>query len=147
MKDKKDEKEPIKVTDRRAFTLDGERRSETPEPPEREPIRIETPAETVQGEGFQLKQGAAAQGQRPPEVEFSSFILSLASTAFIQLGELEDPATGRLELNLEGAHQMIEILDMLHARTKGNLDAQEEEFFSGILYELKLKYTQKVKRP
>ena len=143
MTDKKDEKEPLKVTDRRAFTLDGERRSKAPEPPEKEPIHIGT----VQGEGFQLKQGAAAPSDpRRPEVEFSSFILSLASTAFIQLGELEDPATGKMELNPEGAHQMIEILDMLHARTKGNLDPQEEEFFSGILYELKLKYSQKVTR-
>src|SRR5262245_12447474 len=53
MSEKKGEKEPIKVTDRRAFTLDGERRSEAPETPEREPSHTDT----VQGEGFQIKQG------------------------------------------------------------------------------------------
>jgi hypothetical protein len=80
-------------------------------------------------------------------VEFSSFILSLASTAFIQLGELEDPVTHRIEQNLEGARQMIEILDMLRAKTQGNLDAQELEFLTGVLYELKLKFARKASKP
>ena len=141
MTDEKDKKEPIKITDRRSFTSEGERRRTEEAPPE--PERVET----VQGEGFELRQGP--QQPRPPgqpKVEFSSFILSLASTAFIQLGELEDPATHKVEMNLEGASQMIEILDMLHDRTRGNLDPQEEEFLSGILYELKLKYAQKASR-
>jgi hypothetical protein len=136
-------KDPIKVTDRRAFTLDGERRrpeaEAEPEPPS---------SQVLKGEGFELRPSQPqAPGAPPVAVEFSSFILSLASTAFIQLGELEDPVTHRIEQNLEGARQMIEILDMLRAKTQGNLDAQELEFLTGVLYELKLKFARKASKP
>lgn len=142
MPEKDDKKEPLKVTDRRAFTLDGERR--VPEQggtmPQPEPPR----EETVKGEGFEVRRPPQRpSGQPLPGVEFSSFILSLASTAFIQLGELEDPGTHTIRVDLEGARQMIEVLDMLHNKTRGNLDAQEDEFLTGVLYELKLKFAQK----
>ena len=130
MPDNEEKKAPLKVNDRRSFTPDGQRRSSEPEAPAQDSARTGT----VQGEGFELRQGPKQSSDKAqPQVEFSSFILSLASTAFIQLGELEDPATHKLEVNLEGARQMIEILDMLHNRTQGNLDAQEEEFLSGVL--------------
>lgn len=133
-----EKKEPLKVTDRRAFTIDGERRKPDAETSREEPLR---------GEGFEVRQAPPERTPREPaaNVEFNSFILSLASTAFIQMGELADPVTSRVEVNLEGAQQMIDILDMLHHKTRGNLEAQEEEFFSGILYELKMKFTQKAR--
>ena len=144
----KDEKEgkrdPIKVTDRRAFTLDGERRKPEAEVAETEP----SSAQILRGEGFEVRPPQPpAPGTTPLAVEFSSFVLSLASTAFIQLGELEDPVTRKIEQNLEGARQMIEKLDMLRAKTQGNLDAQETEFLTGVLYELKLKFARKATQP
>src|SRR5262245_61837377 len=110
MPDKEDKKETIKVTDRRAFTPEGERRTAQPETP----AEPETPRErsTVKGEGFEVLHGpdgpGPVGGSGPmPAVEFSSFILSLASTAFIHLGEVEDPVTRKTEINLDGARQMI----------------------------------------
>src|SRR5512143_3719054 len=115
MPDEKAKKEPIKVTDRRAFTMDGERRSAEPESQApAPPADLPPPAAPVKGEGFELRHGAQQTPERPlPSVEFSSFIVSLASTAFIQLGELEDPVSGKIEMHLEGARQMIDILTML----------------------------------
>src|SRR5262249_27672310 len=111
MTEKDDKKEPIKVTDRRAFTMDGVRR--VPEPDEATTQPEPPREERVRGEGFEARPGPERKpGQPPAEVEFSSFILSLASTAFIQLGELEDPVTHRTRVDLEGARQMIDVLDM-----------------------------------
>ena len=142
MPDEKRKKQPLKVTDRRSFTVEGEPRSVEAEP---EPPQTETePTDPVRGEGFQMHREPKEPPGRPlPAVDFNSFLLSLSSTAFIHLGELEDPTSGERAVNLEGARQMIDIIDMLREKTKGNLEKQEEQFLTGILYELKMKYAQK----
>ena len=77
------------------------------------------------------------------ELSFTAFIVSLASTAAIHLGDLADPQTGqRLEPNLEGAAQMIEILTLLEEKTRGNLTAEERQVLEQILYELRLRFVE-----
>ena|SRR5436190_390583 len=76
-----------------------------------------------------------------PELSFVAFIVSIASTAAIHLGDLADPATGqRMEPNLEGAKQMIDILTLLEEKTRGNLTAEERQVLEQVLYELRLHY-------
>jgi len=78
-----------------------------------------------------------------PELSFVAFIVSIASTAAIHLGDLADPATGqRLEPNLEGAKQMIDILTLLEEKTRGNLTAEERQVLEQVLYELRLHYVE-----
>ncbi len=128
-------KEPIKVTDRRSFTADGERR----------PSADTEEKSTVSGEGFELRrepEPPPQQGGAPQPVDFVSFVLSLTSTAFIHLGEVEDPVEGSRRVDLEAARQMIDIIDMLRLKTKGNLEPQEEKVIERILFELKLKFSQ-----
>ena len=77
------------------------------------------------------------------ELSFTAFVVSLASTAAIHLGDLADPQTGqRLEPNLEGAGQMIEILTLLEEKTRGNLTAEERQVLEQILYELRLRFVE-----
>ena len=77
------------------------------------------------------------------ELSFTAFIVSLASTAAIHLGDLADPQTGqKLEPNLEGAVQMIEILTLLEEKTRGNLTAEERQVLEQILYELRLRFVE-----
>lgn len=77
------------------------------------------------------------------ELSFAAFVVSLATTAAIHLGDLADPATGeRLEPNLEGASQMIAILTLLEAKTRGNLTAEERQVLEQVLYELRLRFVQ-----
>jgi len=77
------------------------------------------------------------------ELSFIAFVLSLASTAAIHLGDLADPATGKkADANLEGASQMIEILALLEAKTRGNLTAEEREILNQVLYELRLRFVE-----
>ncbi len=78
-----------------------------------------------------------------PELSFTAFVLSLASTAAIHLGDLADPATGqRDEPNLQGASQMIEILGLLDQKTRGNLTAEERQVLEQVLYELRMRFVE-----
>jgi hypothetical protein len=78
-----------------------------------------------------------------PELSFIAFVLSLASTAAIHLGDLADPATGqKSDVNLEGASQMIEILSLLEQKTRGNLTAEERQVLEQVLYELRLRFVE-----
>jgi hypothetical protein len=75
------------------------------------------------------------------ELSFAAFVVSLATTAAIHLGDMADPATGeRLELNLEGAAQMIAILTLLEEKTRGNLTAEERQMIEQVLYELRIRF-------
>ena len=78
-----------------------------------------------------------------PELSFTAFVLSLASTAAIHLGDLPDPMSGQpAALNLDGAAQMIEILSLLEQKTRGNLTAEERQMLDQVLYELRLRFVQ-----
>jgi len=78
-----------------------------------------------------------------PQVTFSTFILSLASTALVQLGEVPNPETGQIEQNLALGKHTIDVLDMLRSKTRSCLDNEEQRLLDGILYELRMKYVLK----
>lgn len=76
-------------------------------------------------------------------LSFTSFVISLASSAAIHFGDLPDPNTGQIvPVNLEGASQMIEILRLLDEKTKGNLSAEERSVLEQVLYELRVRYVE-----
>lgn len=81
----------------------------------------------------------------PPasELTFSGFVLSLATTAAVHFGDIRDPQTGEKgEPDLDGAARIIELLTMLHEKTRGNLAAEEERLLDDLLYELRLRFVQ-----
>ena len=79
----------------------------------------------------------------PEQLSFTAFVISLASTAAIHLGDLVDPMTKeKTSPNLEGAAQMIEILELLEEKTKGNLSAEERQVLEQVLYELRLRFVE-----
>ena len=78
-----------------------------------------------------------------PQLSFTAFVLSLASTAAIHFGDLADPVSGeRSAPNLEGATQMIEILSLLQHKTRGNLTAEERQMLEQLLYELRMRFVE-----
>ncbi|MBZ2172123.1 DUF1844 domain-containing protein [Nitratidesulfovibrio sp. SRB-5] len=84
--------------------------------------------------------GAPHGAAQMPQVTFSTFILSLASSALVQLGEVPDPDTGRTSENLLMAKHTIDVLTMLQEKTRGCADADEARLLEGVLYELRMKY-------
>jgi hypothetical protein len=75
-----------------------------------------------------------------PEVTFASFILSLNTAALYHMGELPHPETGQRVVDRELAKHSIDTLTLLAGKTKGNLDADENELLTRILYELKIRF-------
>ena len=65
------------------------------------------------------------------------------TTAAVHFGDIAPPGSEkRLEPNLPGAAQMIEILGMLQQKTKGNLTPEEQQFLEQVLYELRMRYVE-----
>ncbi|MDA0692227.1 MAG: DUF1844 domain-containing protein [Nitrospinae bacterium] len=127
--------------------------------------------EELKGEGFVIKdkrssqiseEDAATQEQEaakkpasqketvhehaPFQLDFSTFILSLTSSAFYHLGDMPDPTTGQTETNLPAVQQTIDMLMMLKEKTKGNLTADEAKLLEQLIYELQMKYVAKTKK-
>jgi hypothetical protein len=78
-----------------------------------------------------------------PKPTFSTFILSLASSALVQLGEVPDPTSGQLAEDQAMAKHSIDILAMLRDKIDNGLDVEEKRLLEGLLYELRMKYVQK----
>lgn len=79
---------------------------------------------------------------RAGEIAFSSFILSLGTSALIYLGLAEDPATGKKDVNLPMARNVIDILAMLKVKTSGNLEDDEARLLDNLLFDLRLKFVE-----
>lgn len=83
--------------------------------------------------------------ERPPmpKPTFSTFVLSLASSALVQLGEVPDPASGQTAEDLGLAKHSIDILAMLQDKIQNGLDKEEERLLNGLLYELRMIFVMK----
>jgi hypothetical protein len=75
-------------------------------------------------------------------LNFSTFILSLTTSALVCLGELPDPISKEKTLNLPLAQQTISIIEILNEKTAGNLTEDEENLIGTVLYDLRMKYIQ-----
>jgi hypothetical protein len=81
-----------------------------------------------------------------PQIDFGMFIMSLASSVLVHLGEIEHPETSERHGNLPLAKQTIDILGMLREKTRGNLTEEETQLLDHLLYDLRLKYVDASKR-
>ena len=86
------------------------------------------------------KEGSQDEKQAMPKPDFSFFLTSLAMQAWIGLGAIQNPATQKTEKNIDQAKFIIDTLEMLEGKTKGNLSKEEMEFLEHVLYELRLAY-------
>ncbi|HON96009.1 MAG TPA: DUF1844 domain-containing protein [Deltaproteobacteria bacterium] len=81
----------------------------------------------------------------PLSIDFTTLIMSFASAAMISMGRVEDPATGAVQKNLAVAQQNIDIITLLHEKTRGNLTAEEERLMDQVLYELRMVFVEAMK--
>ena len=79
-----------------------------------------------------------------PEITFTSLVFSLSTSALIQLGEIQDPASKQSGKNLPLAKQTIDLIGMLKEKTKGNLTSDEEKLLDNLLYDLKMRYVKAI---
>jgi hypothetical protein len=121
-RDERDER-GFRVDDRRLFEADGT-------------VREGAAAEAAPGSGATP---ASAEENRLPEIDFSTFILSITTSAMVHLGEAPHP-DGATRKDLTLAKQTIDLLGMLKEKTAGNLTEEESKLLEEVLYDLRLRY-------
>jgi hypothetical protein len=160
MQTPKDQKpKELKVTDKRIFTPEGDIREEFRgeiKPSEPQPGRPaeEKPAEAPAQERREKNAGPPPGGERRksmaeraenPGTPFADFAQQLIAQAYMFLGMLRSPHAPKPVVDVAAAREMIEILTMLKEKTAGNLTAEEDDFLSTHLGELKLAFVQRTK--
>ena len=143
MPDQKPE-ESFRVIDRRPFTNEGELRQEIVEEQERE-ARREAKKEAAAAP--QPAPAGAGEGKTPPAADtpkrspaFENLIRMLGSNAAMVLGGYADPRTGQPVIDPDAARELIDMLDALHEKTKGNLAPEEDSLLLDLNGKLKLTY-------
>jgi hypothetical protein len=128
------------IKDRRRFDDSGEVKPEAPREEAAAKPKEPTPeAKTAEPRTDEPKQ--QEQEEAPfPELNFSTFVFSLGTSAMFHFGDFPDPATKKAERNLEAAKQTIDILGILKDKTKGNLNDEEGRLLESLLYELRMRY-------
>jgi hypothetical protein len=80
------------------------------------------------------------------ELHFIQLVMGLHGSAWMMLGKVMNPSTGKMEKSLEGAKASIDTLMMLKEKTKGNLSKAEEDFLSNTIQQLQLNFIEESKR-
>jgi hypothetical protein len=138
----------FRVIDRRPFTSEGELRPDVVAEQEKEHKREETKREEIQA-----KADASAAAATPAEKAavpaadapkrapaFENLIRMIGSNAAMVLGAYADPRTGQPVIDPEAARELIDMLDALHEKTKGNLAPEEDGLLLDLLGKLKMTY-------
>jgi hypothetical protein len=138
-KDHKQE-EAFRVIDRRPFTAEGELRKEVVEEEEREAKR--EAAKVPVAPADPAKTGATLPPVDTPKrlPAFENLVRMLGSNAAMVLGAYADPRTGQPVIDPEAARELIDMLDALHEKTKGNLAPEEDNMLLDLLGKLKMTF-------
>jgi hypothetical protein len=124
-----EEEEPkgFAVKDKRRFSTDGEVREDVED-------RVADAADDAAQASPEL---GASDGL--PSIDFSTFVLSLFSSAMVHLGDAPRP-DDTTHKDLQLAKQTIDILGLLKEKTAGNLTEEEDKLLADLLYDLRLRY-------
>ena len=95
--------------------------------------------EAVEKEKGKETSGGAAHSHSF-EANFSTLISGMAMEAMIFLGEIQNPVTKKKEANLEHARYVIDTLELLKKKTKGNLTDDETKLLENALHQLRMTY-------
>jgi len=161
----------FKIRDRRAFTADGDLRTEAAEEESPAPAVAQSAAPTAVAEAslaaesdmpvpptateqqeqhdaykksardLDTRVELSGHSAKELEVSFERFMASLYMTAMMQLGLMHEQG-GQPGVDLIGARQTIDTLGMLAEKTKGNLTPKEQGFLQNCLYELRMAYVE-----
>ena len=136
----REEEKGFKVEDRRRFSTESEeprkdKEDVTPPEGQDEQASVERPVEEDSGANEAL-----------PAINFSTFIIGLSTQALMHLGEIPDPLSGKVQKDISVVKQMIDIIGVLRDKTQGNLDQGEEKLMDHILFDLRMKYVEAVRK-
>ena len=138
----------FRVIDRRLFTEEGELRPEAQEQVQREKEAPAAEAAKHEASPSAAPAGKTAAPAAPAEEKpvparspyFDLLVRSLANQAAMLLTGIQDPATGQTMVDIEGAREVIDMLDALREKTRGNLAPEEDKMLAEMLGSLKFSY-------
>jgi hypothetical protein len=136
----------FKVTDRRHFTVEGERRKDFEQEDEAPPSAEPEPKAEPQGPRAEARFERRPLDE-PEGVDFTMLVNAMAQPALLFLGEIPHPSTGQRTLDVEQARIQVDMLDLLRVKCRGNLTAQEEGLLERVLYELRMLYVARTSKP
>jgi len=172
-KDSRNQREEIRVVDRRFFTPEGEARDPNAARDEGETAAEDRATPTTASPGptsSPAAGGRASSGARGPDMRphgtgggsdtapgaasdpvaaahFKNLVLNLATSAAANLGEIPQPYSQQTEVDLEGARQLIDLLQALKVKTQGNLNQEEAALLDSLLYDLQVKFVSLQSKP
>lgn len=137
-----DDESSFRVIDRRLFTETGELR---PDAVAREATEERTEAAKSAAPPVRAKEdpaGAAAPAVDSPKPlrGFQQLISFLAQNAVAMLGGYPDPRTGQAYLDLAGARELLDMLEALREKSRGNLAPEEDRVLVDVIGSLKMSY-------
>lgn len=118
------------------------------------------PAEDALADAAEAEKGKAAEPsaeEAQPQQEaddagaaaatFGVLVNSIATQVFVSLGLVENPVTKQKTRELTTARYSIDLLQVLAAKTKGNLTEMEDRYLQGVLHELRMHYVEAARQP
>ena len=143
------QEDSFRVIDRRPFTAEGELRQEVVEQEEREAAReaaIEAEVKKnapapVASRSDEAEEAIAPPVDTPARIPaFENLVRMLGSNAAMVLGAYADPRTGQPMIDPDAARELIDMLDALREKTRGNLSPEEDGLLLDLLGKLKMTY-------
>ena len=134
----------FRVADRRKFTEDGQLRDSAKGGASGPAGPAGPPGEARGREraGDSDSSPIVGQDSRETKMDFPTLVLSLTTTAMLQMGLVPDPVSQKVEKNLPAARQTIDILEILKDKTQGNLKPDEARLLDRCLHDLKMSFVQ-----
>jgi HD superfamily phosphodiesterase len=134
------QEESFRVIDKRPFTAEGELRPDVVAEQERE-ARLEAVKEKTLEEAVAAQKPAVSPAEVPKKsIPFDNLVRMIAQNAAMVLGGYADPRTGQPVIDPEAARELIDMLDALHEKTKGNLAPEEDSTLLDLLGKLKMTF-------
>lgn len=111
--------------------------------------KVEDQAQKKVDESWKEKAKTAPQTEEKqeknnlPEADFKFFLTTLGMQAWMALGMVPNPIDNKTEENIGQAKFIIDTIEVLQQKTKGNLDKEETELLEHLLYDLRLAFVDK----
>ncbi len=86
-------------------------------------------------------------GTKLPPPSFDVLVQVLAAPCMVHLGIIANPATGKVERNLEQARFTIDLLHVLEEKCRASLTAEERDKLDHLLHQLRSAYASVSAKP
>jgi Domain of unknown function (DUF1844) len=82
-----------------------------------------------------------------PTASLDLLLTTLGTEALVAMGQLPHPVTGKLQALRNQAKYLIDTIDVLRQKTKGNLTPQEQQLIDSLLHQLRLLFVETARQP